>query len=99
LIHLILTKAKPGNLEALPHDAQVRDLLDDGMGGIRFVHANARTFGKEIARAEYSDSDGTSVSITLNADDQGDLFELDFWKVDFSQLKRYPLPEDVRITM
>ena len=29
-------------------------------------------------------------------DEYGELFELDFWKVDFSPLRRYPQPQDLR---
>jgi len=65
------------------------------MGSIRFVRTDARRFGKEVARAEYRDSDQVLVSITLNADTSGELFELDFWKVDFSPLKRYPRKEQL----
>jgi len=73
----------------------VEGTQDGGMGGIRFVMADQRVFGKEIARGQYMDSDGVLVSITLNIDVRGELFELDFWKVDFSRLNRYPLPHDV----
>ncbi len=68
------------------------------MGGIRFARPDARRFGAELARGEYLDSDGVPVSITINADDHGELFELDFWKVDFSPLKHYPRPQDVVVT-
>ncbi len=57
-----------------------------------------RPFGKEIGRAEYIDSDDVLVSITINSDDDGDLLELDFWKIDFSPLLRYPNAEQVKIT-
>ena len=81
--------------ESVSVEGQVADMQDGGMGGIRFVSESPRLFGKELARGEYQDSDGVLVSITINADDRGDVFELDFWKVDFSPLKRYPRPEDV----
>ncbi len=48
-----------------------------------------------LVEAQYLDSDGVLVSIAVNADKQGQLFELDLWKVDFSPLKRYPKPSDV----
>jgi hypothetical protein len=47
LINLILTQAKAGNPEALPHDAQVRDLLNGGMGGIRFVASTPEPLAKK----------------------------------------------------
>jgi hypothetical protein len=70
-------------------------MQDGGMGGIRFVRPDIRRFGRELTEAQYLDSDGVLVIISINADDQGDLFELDFWKVDFSPLKQYPKPENV----
>jgi hypothetical protein len=73
----------------------VTDMDDGGMGSIQFVQPEPRIFGKELAEAEYVDSDGVLVSIALNADSNGQLFELDFWKVDFSPLRRYPKPSDL----
>ena len=65
------------------------------MGSIRFVQPEPRSFGKALVEAQYVDSDGVLVSIAVNADNSGDLFEVDFWKVDFSPLKRYPKPSDL----
>ena len=42
------------------------------------------------------DDDGVLVSIELTVDERDELFELDFWKVDFSPLRRYPNPEDLK---
>ena len=71
---------------------------DGGMGSLRFVQnpTRERRFGKQIAEAHYTDSDGVAVLITINVDKHGDLFELDVWKVDYSPLKRWPKPEDLR---
>ncbi|MBK6296439.1 MAG: hypothetical protein IPF55_21165 [Rhodoferax sp.] len=33
------------------------------------------------------------MSIVVNVDKRGNLFELDFWKVDFSPLCQYPTPD------
>lgn len=67
---------------------------DGGMGGIRFLSRSSapRLFGRRAAEAEYADTDGVTVVISLNVDGQGDLYELDFWKVDFSSLRAYPEP-------
>jgi hypothetical protein len=77
--------------------AQVMDMRGGGMGSIRFNNPSAaqRTVGRTIARAEYTDEDGVLVSIALHADEKGDLFELDCWKVDFSRLRRYPSPSAI----
>jgi hypothetical protein len=37
------------------------------------------------------------VSIAVNSDDRGELYEVDFWKVDFSPLRRYPNATDLRL--
>ena len=73
---------------------QVEDMADGGMGGIRFLPKSRarRLFGRRAAEAEYADADGVTVIISLNMDDQGDLYELDFWKADFSPLRSYPDP-------
>lgn len=49
-----------------------------------------RKYGKELSRFEFKDNDGVPVSITLNLDDQGLLYELDIWKVNFSKVLSYP---------
>ena len=95
LIAALLSVSHREKLKDLTPEIQARDLQDGGMGSIRFDRADPRRFGQEIARAEYEDMDGVLVSITLNIDDRGELFELDIWKVDFSPLKRFPKPSDV----
>lgn len=73
------------------------DLNDGDMGSIRFQNRtnDKRHFGSELARAQYNDSDGILVSITLNADKDGHPFEMDFWRVDFSPLRTYPSPDQL----
>lgn len=73
----------------------VEDMKDGGMGRLRFNRE--RQFGKKIAEAEFTDEDGIPVSAVINLDDNGELFELDIWKTDFSPLKRYPRPEELRL--
>jgi hypothetical protein len=85
-------------LEDILATSCVTDMDDGGMGSIRFVQSEPRTFGKRLAEAEYVDSDGVLVSIALNADSKGQLFELDFWKVDFSRLRRYPTPSELVVS-
>lgn len=68
---------------------QARDYLDSSSGSILLVKigdTEKRRFGHELALAKYRDDDGTYVSIALNADQVGQLFELDVWKVDDSKL-------------
>lgn len=75
--------------------ARVIDMQDGGMGSIRFEPSGSRRYGKTLAEAQYVDEDGVLVSIALNADEDGNLFELDMWKVDFSPLVRYPQVSDL----
>jgi hypothetical protein len=78
--------------------AVVQEMSDGGMGSIRFVEStpSKRRFGREIAAVTYIDEDGTPVDITVNLDQEGRLFEVDIWKVDFSPLTRYPRPDDLK---
>ena len=75
----------------------VAEMPDGGMGSIRFVGDESRELGRLLAEAEYLDDDGILVSIVVNADKAGRLFEIDFLKVDFSALKQYPRPDALHI--
>jgi hypothetical protein len=72
----------------------VTDMNDGGMGSIRFVKPGAedqpRRMGARIAELEYSDEDGVTVLVSLNVDQEGELFELDIWKTNFGRLISYP---------
>ena len=77
----------------------VEDMQDGGMGSVRFLATGAaqRHLGRAVAQAEYVDEDGVPVNITINVDRDGQLYEIDFWKVDFSPLKRYPRASDLNL--
>jgi len=74
---------------------QVTEMDDGGMGSLRFIYSDPQPLEKAVSEAQYTDSDGVLVSINLSVDKTGRLFELDFWKVDFSPLRRYPRPGDL----
>lgn len=78
-------------------NAKVYDMADGRMGSIEFIASREQRLGMTLVKAEYIDVDGVSVSICINADNQGHLFELDIWKTDFSPLKQYPSPKLVKI--
>ena len=83
---------------SLQNDSQVEDMSDGGMGSLRFASSNRnRKFGAQISSAQFVDSDGILVSVTINVDQQGCLFELDVWKVDFSPLRRIPPISEIQI--
>ncbi len=96
LISAMLVGVSGQDLPGMLDGSRVKDIQDGGMGSIRFVHSDRRVLGKVLKESRYRDADGVLVSISLNTDERGDLFELDFWKVDFSPLRRYPTPSDLQ---
>lgn len=70
---------------------------DGGMGSLEFAGDEHRSLGSCVVEAEYLDRDGFPVSIALNSDTNGLLYELDMWKVDFTPLQEYPHLERVTI--
>lgn len=94
---MLATRLLKPEIESLMQSARVEDMQDGGMGSIRFLELDAseRRLGGTIAEAEYVDEDGVVVTITINVDQNRRLYELDFWKVDFSPLTRYPRPSAV----
>jgi len=74
------------------------DLADGGMGSIRLTDKSdrPRKMGSELVTAHFIDQDQVPVIISINLDQDGKLFEMDFWKVDFSSLKRYLSPGMLR---
>ncbi|WP_207762377.1 DUF6984 family protein [Niveispirillum lacus] len=78
-------------------DILVRDMNDGGMGSILFSGDENRIIGGSIVDADYFDSDGVLVNISVNVDNSGKIYEVDFWKVDFSPLLVYPCPDSIKI--
>ena len=78
-------------LRFLQH-ATVEEMNDGGMGSLRFCSDSNvnRKFGSVLVKRELVDKDGVPISIAVNIDNYGELFELDIWKVDFSPLKQFP---------
>jgi len=76
-------------------------VLDDGnMGSIQFVdpeNRSGRMYSSDLIEATYIDKDGIEVLITLILDNYNSLYELEFWKADFSELIDYPTPNQVQI--
>lgn len=95
-----------GRPETARHIEELDDLavrpMDDGeMGGLTLLPKGlenaGRSFGKQLVLGEFPDSDGVLVSISINVDERGRLYELDVWKVDFSPLLAWADPTLVRI--
>jgi len=72
----------------------VRPMHDGKMGSLVLfpygIIKSERLFGKQISECQFKDKDGIYVVASLNIDKEGDLFELDIWKVDFSPLIDIP---------
>jgi|GEM_PF-6045057 len=73
----------------------VRDMNDGEMGSISFDIDKRQSRNEQVSAAKYID-DGVLVDIELTIDEKGNLFELDFWKVDVSPLKVYPAIEGLK---
>lgn len=80
-----------GELRQQLDGALVCDIADGGMGSFEFAGDKNRTLGRCLIEAEFMDRDSVQVSIVLNADQNGRLYELDMWKVDFTPLQEYPV--------
>ena len=52
---------------------------------------------RDLIQASYKDKDEAEVLITLTLDNYNNLYELEFWKTDFSELIDYPKPNQVQI--
>ena len=86
----------------LSAEAMVEPLRDGGMGSLRFVDpardGSERRLGEVFAEGAFTDCDGVPVSFSVNLDEDGALFELDIWRVDFQTLQSLP-PEDGDFTL
>ena len=99
LTKLILSKPDSVYLLALLNNAIVEEMNDGGMGSLRFSipGKKSRRFSKQLLEKEFVDTDGVPIMVAINLDEQGLLYELDIWKVDFSSLKRFPVYENGEI--
>ncbi len=87
--------AKAGDTRALEDRLSrlcVQVMADGGMGSLYLVNGSRnpeeRRFGKCVAELEFNDVDGVVILASLNVDKDGDLYELDIWKTDFSPVLR-----------
>lgn len=77
--------------------SHTKTMKDGGMGSITCDLDGSRTRKIDLTEAHYVDSDDQLVIITLTLNEHDELYELDFWKTDFSKLKTYPTPEKIKI--
>jgi hypothetical protein len=74
-----------------PTDLLVEDMEDGGMGSLLFASSTTKPrYGRTVSEAWFLDSDRVPVVVSLNLDQNDELFELDSWKVDFSPRRSLP---------
>jgi hypothetical protein len=100
-VALLLSKPSTRHFIDSLDDLGVKEMNDGGMGSLALVpkglEDTSRSFGHQLASGEFTDGDGVPVSVALNVDKQGRLYELDVWKVNFKPLVEWPDPTAVRI--
>jgi hypothetical protein len=70
----------------------VEEMTDGGMGSLRVVifGEDKRVYSRELAKVDLFDVDQIPIFISINLDADGNFFELDVFKGDFSPLKKFP---------
>lgn len=81
------------DLANYPINEDVDEYEGGVMGSIGLGNPDVSPYAGDFIQANYVDSDGIEVVITLTKDANNQLLDLDFWKVDFSKLITYPTPE------
>jgi len=72
-------------------------MKDGDMGSISFDLNSTESRFDQIAGGDFIDEDGKLVDFELTVNSKGELFELDFWKVDFRPLASYPKANMIRL--
>ena len=73
-------------------DLIVEEMTDGGIGSLRVVISgeDKRVYSRELAKVDLFDIDQIPIFISINLDADGNFFELDVFKGDFSPLKKFP---------
>ena len=84
-----LLSSRQADLTAFVSKAEnycVEDMNNGGMGSLLFIskHNKERRLGETLAEGEFMDIDEVPVMVSLNLDSDGNFYELDIWKTDFS---------------
>lgn len=72
--------------------------MDDGGMGSFLIFQNAfdtgvkRKFGKQVSDFEFVDDDGVLVLVSLNTDEQDQLYEVDVWKTNYAPVINLKVP-------
>ena len=82
-------------------DMVVEEMKDGGMGSRlllpKGLEGGNRSFGHQLVLGEFADRDGVPVSVAVNVDSEGRLYELDVWKADFTRLVAWPDASAIKI--
>jgi len=90
-IPLVSALVQKAGVEIEVQSLGVEALNDGGMGSLRFsTSTEGSRFGESVAEVSFVDSDNVPVSAALFLDQNGQLFELDIFKSDFSKLQKWP---------
>lgn len=74
------------------NEIYVSEMRDGGMGSLKvsIEGVDERTFGRELVSVDLIDSDQVPLFISVNLDSNGNFFELEIFKGDFSALRKIP---------
>lgn len=93
LLSLLIKKANT-NISINWDTILVRPMMDGNMGSLYLfpngIKDDNRLFGQQVSDFQFLDVDNVEVIASLNLDKNGNLFELDIWKTDFTALISYP---------
>lgn len=92
LLKCMLKELKTHQFEI--ENLKVVEMLDGGMGSLYIVDScknrEERKMSKSIIERQFYDVDQTPISVSVNIDTEGNLFELDIWRVDFNPIIKFP---------
>lgn len=85
-VEILSILIKKAGLDIDPVKLQVETMDDGGMGSLKIgANYSGRSYGSCASEYQFTDSDNIAVSATLNLDKEGNLYELDIFKADFSE--------------
>jgi hypothetical protein len=94
LIEALVTRSSL-QLEGDWEERLLVETMNDGRIGSLLLFPDGRisddrSLGGTVSELRFKDEDGVEVSVTLNLDQAGAMFEVDSWRVDFRPLIRIP---------
>lgn len=94
LLELLVKKSSVILSDNWKNNLVVRPMDDGEMGGL-YLFPNGkiiegRALGEQVSEFQFTDIDDVEVIASLNIDEDGELFELEIWKIDFGRLIKFP---------